>query len=70
MPDALFFKLLPNFLGNAFDGTFHGFFGVHLQNQVHTALQVKTEIDLFVRPQGRPQARKDIDDRRYNDSKN
>jgi hypothetical protein len=37
---------------------------------MHAALEVKTEIDLFVRPESRFKARQDIDDRRDNDGKN
>jgi hypothetical protein len=37
---------------------------------MHAALEVKTEIDLFVRPDSRFKARQDIDDRRDHDGKN
>jgi hypothetical protein len=70
MPDALIFELLTNFLGNTFSRAVEGFFGIYLQNQMHPALEVKTEINLFVRPESRFKARQDIDDGRDNDDKN
>jgi hypothetical protein len=70
MPDALFFELLTDFLGNTFGGAFYGFSRIHLQNQMHPTLEVKTEINLFVRPESRFKARQDIDDGRDNDDKN
>ena len=41
MADALLFELFPNFLGNALNRAFDGFFRIYFQNQVHTALKVK-----------------------------
>jgi len=50
MPDTFFSQQDADVLGDTFDGAFNGFLGIYFKNQVHAALQVKPEVDRFVRP--------------------
>lgn len=48
----LFSAKISDFLANTFYGAFQSFIRVHFQNQMHAALKIEAQVDLFMRPQG------------------
>ena len=70
IPDMLFLQKRTNFLGNAFNGAFDGFLGIHFEHEVHAALQVQAEIDFFMRPYRRVERRQRIYESAYYHQKN